>query len=430
MALVISALVATAIWFLLPPAKPTVAAKIDITAKRPSLFGPNPLLDSGSSISPERQAALVKSRLVLNAALKNPKVLQANPSVLRDRDALSWLEQEIKVDFPDGPEIFRVSMVGDQSDELIILVDAVVDAYINEFLEDQTKSLNARIQKMRDVLKLHEDRRTGLETKRNDLALFVGAGQDKGVEVRQERAQKWILFEESELLKTRAEKAKLEREQRFYTRVVKDGGGIPIPESLVDTQIETKPAMRLLRAQEAQLIEIIAKRAAADGEDSIVVKKHMKSHDQVLRSIEETRQRLRPEVEQELRTKAGAEAKARLGANNAAIRELNELEEAQKKRIEKLQQQAHKVNTNSLGMESLNRDIKQADASLTRIATKLDELTAEAGAPARVRKLEDAAAFQPDELPRKLRFAGIGAASTFALVLLLAAYLGFRSRLI
>ena len=271
MAIVVSSLVATAIWFLLPPAKPTVAARIHIPAKRPSLFGPNPLLDSESSFSPQTQAAFVKSRLVLNAALKDPKVVQANPSVLRDRDALSWLDQEIKVDFPDGPEILSVSMVGDQSDELIILVDAVVDAYIDESLADQSKSLRERIEKMDRVLRKQKERRTRLE-----------------------------------------------------------------------------------------------------------------------RQVE-------------------------------AISELNRKEEDQRNHID--------------GIEGLKKDLKLADASVTRIAAKLDELTSETGptgqeAPARVRKLEDAAAFRPDEFQRKLRFAGIGAAGTFVVVLLFGAYLGFRSRLI
>jgi hypothetical protein len=72
---------------------------------------------------------------------------------------------------------------------------------------------------------------------------------------------------------------------------------------IFDIQIERRSAMILLRRQEARLNEMIeeAKQAAKDGENSIVVKKLIRKRDEVRKSIEEVRQRLRPEVEKELR---------------------------------------------------------------------------------------------------------------------------------
>jgi capsular exopolysaccharide synthesis family protein len=429
-----AAAVFAAVWFFLPSSKATVSAKIDIPATPPTVFGPNAMLGKEFGSNSQTQAARVKSRLVLNRALNDREVLQTDLSVLRDRDPISWLEQELKVDFPSGPEILRVSLVGDQIDELIILVNAVVKAYLEEFLGEQTISLQERIKKMKEVVDLRRGQVTQLEKTRDELAIFVGATQDQAVELRQKRAQGWIDFEERELQNTLKEIAKLMREQRYYKEVL-DGRRGSIPKSIVDKQIESNSEIVELHKVEALYKKWIqaAMRDAADGENSPVVRKHKLKLQETEKAIEKLRQELRPAVEKELRTRAGAEAQAQLDAIKEALPELNKIENEQREHIKNLEQHAQKVNRNSLGMESLNRDIKLADASLTRIATKLDELTSETGptggnALLRVKKLEDATAFQPDELPRKLRYASLAAASAFALVLFLVAFLEFRSR--
>ena len=429
LALVVSALVATSIWFLLPPAKPTVAAKIDIPAKRSSVFGPNPLLDSDSSISPEVRVARVKSRMVLNAALNNQKVQKADLSVLRDRDPISWLEQELKVDFPYGPEILRVSIIGDETEELIILVDAVVDAYLKDFLGDQTLSLKDRIERQEKVLAGHQKRADLLAKEKRTLAKAIGAGHDKAIEQKQKWAQLELGLAKTEFQKLKTELINLEHHQLpFYERAAKGGDAIKITPSLVDTQIESKSAMKLLRAQETELNGIIAKRAAVDGADSVVVKKHLTRRNEVLKSIEGTRQRLLPEVEKELGRAAQSAAQAKLIDIKEQLGALKDLEKVQKQDIERLENDAESVNERGLDLQGINLRCDTENEIIKNLTQKLEELKSERDAPPWVRKLEDASVSRPDELPRKLRFAGIGAASTFALVLLLAAYLGFRSR--
>jgi hypothetical protein len=80
---------------------------------------------------------------------------------------------------------------------------------------------------------------------------------------------------------------------------------------IFDNQIESKSAMILLRKQEARLNEMIekAKQAARDGENSIVVKNLIRRRDEVRKSIEELRERLRPDIEKELRDAAKRDTK-------------------------------------------------------------------------------------------------------------------------
>src|SRR5437588_753954 len=74
------------------------------------------------------QMALVKSRLVLVSALRDPRVAklgviarQAEQGV----DPVEWLEREVQVDFSVAPEDLRISMSGLETDDLVVLVNAL-----------------------------------------------------------------------------------------------------------------------------------------------------------------------------------------------------------------------------------------------------------------------------------------------------------------
>src|SRR5262249_20730421 len=77
------------------------------------------------------QAARAKSRLVLTAALKQPKV--ADLATIRNQvEPIEWLEKEVKADYSAGPDSLTIFMNGDNPEELKILVNAITDAYLNE----------------------------------------------------------------------------------------------------------------------------------------------------------------------------------------------------------------------------------------------------------------------------------------------------------
>ena len=86
------------------------------------------------------QAALIRSRLVLNAAL-NMKGVGQQPTVKAQADPIGWLAAHVRVDFPDNGEVMRVGLDGDDVEELKVLVNAVTDAYFQEVVN---KTLAAR----------------------------------------------------------------------------------------------------------------------------------------------------------------------------------------------------------------------------------------------------------------------------------------------
>lgn len=100
-----------AAFFLVPPPKYTVKALIHV-ASAPARI----IFTTSESVPDYRsyqktQATLAKSRKVLTAALRQPEVAGL-PAIPAEGDPASWLDRELKVDFPGGAEIMTITMTG------------------------------------------------------------------------------------------------------------------------------------------------------------------------------------------------------------------------------------------------------------------------------------------------------------------------------
>jgi hypothetical protein len=111
-------------WFFAPPPKHQVRTLIEIPPPGSAFFvRPAEAVPDLQSYQ-RNQVVLCKSRLVLASALRDPKV--ANLAILANRlDPIAWLEKEVQADFALSPEIMRISMSGLETDDLVVLVNAI-----------------------------------------------------------------------------------------------------------------------------------------------------------------------------------------------------------------------------------------------------------------------------------------------------------------
>ena len=64
--------------------------------------------------------------------------LEGKPNKILERhqeDKIGWLETNLKVDFRSSPEFMRVSLEGDDSDDMEAIIKAVESAYKKEALD-------------------------------------------------------------------------------------------------------------------------------------------------------------------------------------------------------------------------------------------------------------------------------------------------------
>jgi hypothetical protein len=66
-------------------------------------------------------------------------------TVAEKPNPLEWLTDEIQVDFSMGPEILSIALSGDKPEELVVLVNAVMKAYLDEFANEEVNKRRERL---------------------------------------------------------------------------------------------------------------------------------------------------------------------------------------------------------------------------------------------------------------------------------------------
>src|SRR5437016_375478 len=161
--------VAASVWTLLPAPKTVVRAVVHIAAKPEIILDRRPHDAGDFSNFQKTQMTVVKSQLVLRAALSQPDV--ATLAVVREPALpVEWVMQELEVDFANGPEVLRIVLKGENADELKVLVNAVMTAYLREFINNERVKQRERLD---HLTTLKQERETKLREKRKVLEAFA-----------------------------------------------------------------------------------------------------------------------------------------------------------------------------------------------------------------------------------------------------------------
>ena len=161
---VVAAAAGVGAWMLLTP-RYTVSAQMQISSK-PSELIPRRYNEGGSFVTwGKTRAMYVKNRHVLSAALKDDRVKTLD-LVRQQPDPILWLEDELKIDYQEGSEIVKVSMMGSDPAELIMIVDAVAKAYLAEMGNIEHKERSDRLTQLEEA---HSKLQANLRQKRETL---------------------------------------------------------------------------------------------------------------------------------------------------------------------------------------------------------------------------------------------------------------------
>jgi polysaccharide biosynthesis transport protein len=127
------------------------------------------LTDTGSAdpnTYQRRQVALVRSRPVLQNAVSRRGVADL-PCIRNTSDPVGWLEADLKVDFTVAPEIMKITLTGPDADELLVLLDAIREAYLQEGVNKEVTDKRAARERL---LGLIDEDRTKLEEARRSVS--------------------------------------------------------------------------------------------------------------------------------------------------------------------------------------------------------------------------------------------------------------------
>jgi polysaccharide biosynthesis transport protein len=412
--------------FFLPPANYTAYVKLHMPIHPEGVLFAHPEAEQKFDSFQMTQFAMLKDRLVLNAALRDPAVKRLDmAAITKGTDPVQWLEKEIRIEKPDGPELPRVTLEGDDPVATKVLVTAVVDAYLREVVNKQMGHRQQRLDQLKEIAGKYEERLKRIQGARNELAKAIGSGDNRVIAIRQELAQKQRGLAQEELIKADADLRRLELEAKTYQ--ARDGSSAEIPDKLVDAYVD-KDLEGELRAQ-AELEARLKKRLAVADEDNPLVQQLRAELDLKKKTIEDQRKKLRPAQKSKLLEQLQGDSKAQLALLNEQIGFNREFKKLLEKEVTRLEGEADKLNSRAIDLDSGKIDLQQAEAGVARVMSEIDKLTVELPAPPRVQKLGDeTVVVVPNEAARKLKMAAMGGFGAFGAVLLLIAFLEFRSR--
>jgi capsular exopolysaccharide synthesis family protein len=426
--LLLAAALGTAAWFLVPPSKHSVRTLLFVPPTRPYL-----VRTAENTVDlhthQRNQVFLLTSRFVLNAALKDPKV-GALSIVAAQPNPVEWLEKEVQADFSVAPEVLRITMSGDKPEELVVLVDALRAAYVKEVVERETNQRLERLATLRGFREKYEvqiraNRDTQKALEQMTIARDGGArGLMLGF------LQQQVGQMERDLFQTRAELKKttlqLEAEQAREKKL----NELPIPDPVVDAQVDQHPRVKELTLAAQELQQKIDRNLAnaTRGEKEPVIIELRKQLASLQESLTAQRKKVRPEIVQAFRDKAAADLGASLSKLRGGIEGLESTEKMLQDQIASARARVAEVAKNGSRLDDSRDDLSQIEDLNKKILGEELALNIEREAPKPERTLEPATITHAWSKTRQIAMTTLAAAAGLALSLLAFSWWEFRAR--
>ncbi len=173
---------------------------------------------NGFKMFKNTQQQIMLTPFVLNAALRDDEV--SSLPEINQPNSIAWLQESIKVTFPSDGEVMRVSLEAPSATSCVKIVNAVVDAYMDEVVDNDRDERRKRLD---DLEVAREKAETKVRTKRNELkglANFARTGDSDSLTVAQQSALAQYGFMQEKLSIVQFELLKAEGEYRIAQEVL------------------------------------------------------------------------------------------------------------------------------------------------------------------------------------------------------------------
>jgi capsular exopolysaccharide synthesis family protein len=412
--------IAAGVWFLLPPPVPTAAAKLYVPLKPLGVIGENP----DPPLERQTQAELIKSRLLISAAIRPPEV--ANLPTLKDQEEpVDWIAKKLTVEFM-GPEILRLSLSCDKAEDARVLVDAIKNSYLTDVGNRSNTERTDKLKRLGDLAAGQKQLLSKLRETRKTLAEANGIFDRTEQQVFQQETLR------AQVLELRKQQMKAESDLRtgkLLETVLAGDGPVEVPTTLLDQAVD-KDRRVIDSAREVKDLDRKFDQAkqAARSQEQQDVKDAKAKWDAGKKDLEELRTKVAGEVRDQLVSKTKGDRSARL----LQTKQENALLEQQiallKTEIDTYTKSLADNRKGGNELAPIDFEIKQTEVMLASILKSITMLQVEQDAPLRVTPLENAIIIKVDETRRKALLAGAGAAGGFLLVAVLVGLIEFFLR--
>ena len=451
----LAAVVGVVMVAVVPPVKYTTRSLLHVSMHPPKLIFPTQDMYADYRTFQNTQTQLIKSRVVLQPALRNPEV-SGLPIIKAQVEPAEWLEKNIEVSFPAGSELLMISMSSANPDELEPIVNAVVDAYLETVVDQDHKAREARLAQLKEFW---DKRQVELKTKRKsirELSNEAGTDDRSTLILKQSFQLENIHFLEQELLKLQSDLrqynpyiALIENKQKQEAKVTSaappmivrpaEGSSAPAAsksddeiEAEVERQFASHPQTLTLNEKAAGLERKVNKlRNLARNPDDPALNAQRSELRYLRTRLEEHRGRIRDSIVANKNTGDVRPGSPRGPSSVDNLRDrvalLKSRESDLVKEIENYRKDVTKLNGHTMDLQVEKDELELFAATAQKIGTEVENLAVELQAPKRITRLSKAEPPRKKDTARQYLICGGAAFGAFALALLSVSFWEMRA---
>jgi capsular exopolysaccharide synthesis family protein len=424
-------IVAAAAWFLVP---------IKYRATGTIVISSNPAgpLDEGTGardpasflIFQKSQAAQVKSRWVLTAALRNPKVADL-PLVKEQSDSIEWLQLNLVTDFTRSAEWMGLSLSGEKPEELVLLLNAILDAYNDEVIQSDNNARLDRIQRLKDLSTKYEERLRSARRTYKELAEATGVINQVSVALKQQFAMDALQAQKNELLATQSQIRKKKLDILVGRSQDKEGFEPAIPEAAITKELNADKVNATLMADIMTLEQMKEKsepyHKGAEGE-AYMRTKYVEPIEAKKKQLKQRMDEMRTQIVRELRREVRIASKDSVAKDEQSLTMLEEMEKRLQADVNKQTESMKRDTGNNLDVEAQKDEMDKLADMARQLRQLIEKATLEINSGSRVRIGERADVRQGQAERRQILITAGCAAGALIIILFSVAYWEFRAR--
>lgn len=425
--LILAVLVGPVVYALVPPAKYTASARLLVNSVAPAIIFKTreAVTDYGSY--QRTQLGLLRTRKVLGTALKDESVARI-PMVSARVDPVEWLERELQIEFVNGSEILRIGMSGDRPEEPMRIVNAVVESYLKEVVESETRYRRDRFELLKSELNRYQEALRERRKELRRLSEIAGSNDHKVLAGIQTQEFDRLGRAETELGRVQSELRSITVESQVFQEILQRDME-DVDAAAVRAEMEEDPAYAALNDRWT-----VAKRGYEEAArltrspSDPAVSRHRREMELAKIELDAYAKKLYPvAVRQAAVRKRGGIGK-QSDTVDVRMKILTGLEATLKKETDRLGERAKEIGRTVVDLSGIQQDIATAEEVARSIGAEVELLNVELQSPPRVLKIEGA------ELPRTkdetgpFRMAMISGVGAFALGLFGVSFWEFRAK--
>lgn len=412
-------------WLLLP-AHYTAFALLRVASTEPRLVFET--AETGADFNTYRrtQVALMKSRFVLNAALRK-KGLSDLSIVRQQQFPLQWLESAIKVDSYDSPEILRISMTGDHPEELSAIVNAVKDAFLEEVVHAERKERVARLNDLERIFEQTEEKVRRKEERISSLAKQLGTGDVEALTVKQQMALEYFAELRREHSRVRFELMRLQVHDSASSDIaglLLQSENVGAPDPTVDDESNSEKESGDTSTDDRVRIGLAHRRIV---QLKILIERY---EDKVADPNHPTLVTYRKELT-DLQEMAGDVDETGVIVSSSSRGHIDLLKRQERllsEELDKYSELVKNIGTSSFELEQMKSEIGQIEKVSNRVGGEMEALRIELQSPTRVTLLQEADVPKTRDMGRKRNLTAAAGVGSLGMIFLIVATVEFHIR--